>query len=64
MMMLDSYAIIGNRDYILKIVVKDMQTYKDFVIDSLIAILGVSRVEKSIVISTEKSTVSILTEEE
>jgi len=61
---LECYAITGNRDYILKIVAKDIQTYKDFVIDSLMAIPGVSRVETSIVISTEKRTVSIPIEEE
>jgi Lrp/AsnC family leucine-responsive transcriptional regulator len=60
---LECYAITGNRDYLLKIVTKDMQTYKDFVIDSLMAIPGVSRVEANIVINTEKRTLSIPIEE-
>ncbi|MDF2633663.1 MAG: transcriptional regulator, AsnC family [Pelosinus sp.] len=60
---LECYAITGNRDYLLKIVAKDMQTYKDFVIDSLMAIPGISRVEANIVISTEKRTLSIPIEE-
>lgn len=59
---LECYSITGNKDYLLKIVAKDMQNYKDFVIDSLMAIPGVSRVETSIVISTEKRTLSIPTE--
>lgn len=61
---LECYAITGNRDYLLKIVTKDMQTYKDFVIDSLMAIPGISRVEANMVISTEKRTLSIPIEEE
>ncbi|AJQ25399.1 MULTISPECIES: Lrp/AsnC family transcriptional regulator [Pelosinus] len=60
---LECYSITGNKDYLLKIVAKDMPTYKDFVIDSLMAIPGVSRVETSIVINTEKRTLSIPTEE-
>ncbi len=60
---LECYSITGNKDYLLKIVTKDMPTYKDFVIDSLMAIPGVSRVETSIVINTEKRTLSIVTEE-
>jgi Lrp/AsnC family leucine-responsive transcriptional regulator len=61
---LECYAITGNPDYLLKVVAKDMQTYKDFVIDSLMAIPGVSRVEANIVINTEKRTFSIPVEEE
>lgn len=61
---LECYAITGNRDYLLKIVAKDMPAYKDFVIDSLMAIPGVSRVEASIVINTEKRTLSIPIDEE
>ncbi|SFL50531.1 Lrp/AsnC family transcriptional regulator [Pelosinus propionicus] len=60
---LECYSITGNKDYLLKIVVKDMPTYKDFVIDSLMSIPGVSRVETSIVINTEKRTLSIPTED-
>lgn len=61
---LECYAITGNPDYLLKVIAKDMQTYKDFVIDSLMAIPGVSRVEANIVINTEKRTFSIPVEEE
>lgn len=61
---LECYAITGNRDYLLKIIAKDMTTYKDFVIDSLMAIPGVSRVESNIVINTEKRTLSIPIDEE
>lgn len=41
-----------------------MPTYKDFVIDLLMAIPGVSRVEASIVINTEKRTLSIPIDED
>lgn len=60
---LECYTVTGNRDYLLKIVAKDMQTYRDFVIDSLMAIPGVNRVETSIVMSTEKRTLSLPIEE-
>lgn len=61
---LECYTVTGNHDYLLKIVAKDMKTYRDFVIDSLMAIPGVNRVETSIVMSTEKRTISIPVEQE
>jgi Lrp/AsnC family leucine-responsive transcriptional regulator len=60
---LECYTVTGNHDYLLKIVAKDMQSYRDFVIDVLMAIPGVNRVETSIVMSTEKRTLSIPVEE-
>ena len=61
---LECYTVTGNHDYLLKIVAKDMQTYRDFVIDSLMAIPGVNRVETSIVMSTEKRTLSLPIEQQ
>lgn len=56
---LECYTITGDRDYLLKVVAKDMSTYRDFIIDYLMAIPGVNRVETSIVMQTEKRTLSI-----
>lgn len=61
---LECYTLTGNRDYLLKIVAKDMKAYRDFVIDSVMAIPGVNRVETSIVMSIEKRTISIPIEQE
>lgn len=56
---LECYTITGERDYLLKIVARDMVVYRDFVIDTLMAIPGVNRVETSMVMQTEKRTLSI-----
>lgn len=56
---LECYTITGERDYLLKIVAQDMVGYRDFVIDTLMAIPGVNRVETSMVMQTEKRTLSI-----
>ncbi|WP_434511807.1 Lrp/AsnC family transcriptional regulator [Desulfitobacterium sp. AusDCA] len=56
---LECYTITGERDYLLKIVAQDMVVYRDFVIDTLMAIPGVNRVETSMVMQTEKRTLSI-----
>ncbi|HVJ47643.1 Lrp/AsnC family transcriptional regulator [Desulfitobacterium sp.] len=56
---LECYTITGSRDYLLKVVAKDMSNYRDLIIDYLMAIPGVNRVETSIVIQTEKRTLSI-----
>lgn len=61
---LECYTLTGSRDYLLKIVAKDMKSYRDFVIDSVMAIPGVSRVETSIVMSIEKRTISLPIEQE
>lgn len=61
---LECYTITGDRDYLLKVVAKDMSTYRDFIIDYLMAIPGVNRVETSIVMQTEKRTLSIPLDEE
>ncbi len=60
---LECYTIAGSRDYLLKVATKDMQSYKDFVLDSLMVIPGVSRIEANIVINTDKRTLSLPIEE-
>lgn len=60
---LECYTVTGNHDYLLKIVAKDMQSYRDFVIDYLMGIPGVNRVETSIVMQTEKRSLAIPIEE-
>ena len=56
---IECYTLTGSRDYLLKVVTKDMSAFRDFIIDSLMAIPGVSRVETSIVMNTEKRTLTI-----
>ncbi len=60
---LECYTIAGTRDYLLKVAAKDMQSYKDFVLDSLMVIPGVSRIEANIVINTDKRTLTLPIEE-
>ncbi|WP_346355373.1 Lrp/AsnC family transcriptional regulator [Azotosporobacter soli] len=60
---LECYTIAGSRDYLLKVATKDMQSYKDFILDSLMVIPGVSRIEANIVINTDKRTLSLPIEE-
>ena len=56
---LECYNITGNWDYLLKIVSADISSYREFVIDKLIAIQGVNHVETLIVLKTEKNTFSL-----
>ena len=60
---LECYTIAGPRDYLLKVAAKDMQSYKDFILDSLMVIPGVSRIEANIVINTDKRTLMLPIEE-
>lgn len=55
----ECYTLTGNHDYLLKIVAKDMQSYRDFIIDSLMQNQSISKVETSIVMSVEKKTTNI-----
>lgn len=55
----ECYTLTGNHDYLLKIVAKDMQGYRDFIIDSLMQNQSISKVETSIVMSVEKKTTNI-----
>ncbi len=52
----ECHNITGNWDYMLRIVAKDMQSYKDFVIDQLLEIAGVNKIETIMILNTEKET--------
>jgi len=53
---LECHNISGNWDYMLKIVSKDMKSYKDFIIDELLEINGVNKIETIMILNTEKET--------
>ncbi|WP_282432971.1 Lrp/AsnC ligand binding domain-containing protein [Desulfosporosinus sp. Sb-LF] len=55
----ECYTLTGSHDYLLKIVAKDMSSYRDFIIDSLMQNPTVSKVETSMVMGTEKRTVYV-----
>lgn len=55
----ECYTLTGSHDYLLKIVAKDMDEYRDFIIDSLMENTAISKVETSIVMGTEKRTVMV-----
>lgn len=56
---IECYSITGDGAFLLKIVAKDLQFYRDFVIDSLLAIDAVNNVETNMVVGVEKDTTSI-----
>lgn len=55
----ECYTLTGNHDFLLKIVAKDMESYRDFIIDSLMQNSAVSKVETSLVMGIEKRTVYV-----
>jgi Lrp/AsnC family leucine-responsive transcriptional regulator len=60
----ECYTLTGSHDYLLKIVARDMQSYRDFIIDSLMQNSAVSRVETSMVMGVEKRTVYVPIDED
>ncbi len=52
----ECYTITGAQAFLLKIVAKSFQYYRDFIFDKLLSIRAVSNVETSIVVATEKKT--------
>lgn len=52
----ECYAITGDAAYLLKIVAKSFQYYREFIFDKLLAVPAVSNIDTSIVIGTEKET--------
>lgn len=60
----ECYALTGSHDYLLKIVAKDMASYRDFIIDSLMQNSAVSKVETSMVMGVEKRTVYVPVDED
>ena len=53
---MECYHLAGEYDYILKVVVKDMNQYQHFIVDKLSAINNVGQVQSSFALSTLKST--------
>ena len=56
----ECYVLSGDKDYLLKIVEKDMKSYRDFIMDNLMANPYVSNVETSVVMSVEKRSNSLV----
>ncbi|WP_368488869.1 Lrp/AsnC family transcriptional regulator [Clostridium sp. BJN0013] len=55
----ECYTLTGSHDYLLKIIAKDMESYRDFIIDSLMQNTTISSVETSMVMGIEKRTVNV-----
>jgi len=53
---IECYTITGEAAFLLKIVAKSFQYYRNFIFDKLLSIPFVSNVETSIVVGTEKET--------
>ncbi len=51
---MECYNISGNYDYLLKILAPSISAYRNFVIDTLIEVPGVGKVETTVVLSSEK----------
>jgi len=51
---MECHNISGVHDYLLKIIATSIKDYRDFIIDTLIEVPGVDKVETSVVLSTEK----------
>ncbi|CAM2006094.1 Lrp/AsnC family transcriptional regulator [Acanthopleuribacter pedis] len=53
---LEVHHIAGDIDFLLKVNVKDQEDYKQFVVDNLAKIRGISRIHSWVVLSTVKDT--------
>ena len=53
---LECYTITGDGAFLLKIVARSFQHYRDFVYDNILTIPNVANIDSSIVVSTEKKT--------
>ena len=53
---IECYTITGEAAFLLKIVAKSFQYYRNFVFDKLLSVPHVSNIETSIVVGTEKKT--------
>jgi Lrp/AsnC family transcriptional regulator len=56
---LECYHATGEFDYLLKIVASDISAYRNFVMDELLGIAGVSRLESLVVLKSEKQTFNL-----
>ncbi|TYO95253.1 DNA-binding Lrp family transcriptional regulator [Geothermobacter ehrlichii] len=59
----ESYHVTGDHDYMLKIVARNIPAYREFVVNSLLSIEGVSKVETMMVLKVEKQRFSLPLEE-
>ncbi|RKY84315.1 Lrp/AsnC family transcriptional regulator [candidate division KSB1 bacterium] len=59
---LECYHVTGDDDYILKVAVKDIESYENFLMHKLVRLPGVSKIRTSIVLSTIKDNSKILVE--
>lgn len=50
----ECYTVTGDSAFILKIVAKDFQYYRDFVFDKLLAVPNVSNIETTVIVGVEK----------
>ncbi|WP_343030510.1 Lrp/AsnC family transcriptional regulator, partial [Fulvivirga aurantia] len=53
---MECYHLAGEYDYLLKVVVKDMNSYQQFIVNKLSAINNVGQVQSSFALSTLKAT--------
>ena len=51
---LECYHIAGEEDFLLKVAVKDIQEYQDFVLNKLSKIEGINKIKTTFVLSTVK----------
>ena len=50
----ECYTVTGDSAFILKIVAKSFQYYRDFIFDKLLAVPNVSNIETTVIVGTEK----------
>lgn len=55
----ECYTITGDGAFLLKIVAKDLQYYRDFIVGTLLGIDAVSHVETNMVVGVDKNTTAI-----
>jgi len=59
---LEIYHISGEEDYLIKVVVKDIQEYEQFLLKKLATIPAISRIKSNVVLSTIKHSTKIFIE--
>lgn len=50
----ECHYVTGNTDFIIKILVRDMETYKDFVMDKLLEVKNIGKVESYLSLEVKK----------
>lgn len=59
---LECYHIAGEEDYLLKVVVKDVHEYEEFILKKLAQISAINKIKSHVVLSTLKSDTKIIVE--